>query len=96
MLVDDYLAASLATPEPDYDLIVCVKADRLSGDQFVLLDRERVAAHHCVSTAYATEPWDPALEMLTEARALAALIRRRVLGSSYFTIGSCYTIGRGM
>lgn len=53
------LAASLSTPEPGYDLIVYEKAERLSRDPFEVLDRERLAAQHCVPIAYTTEPWDP-------------------------------------
>lgn len=89
------LAASVSTPEPGYDLIVCEKAERLSRDPFGGLDRERLAAQHCVPIAYATEPWNPVLEMLPQSRALTALIRRRVLGSSYFTIGNLYMSGQG-
>ena len=83
----DDLAASLATPEPGYDLIVCDKAERLSRDPFVALARERTATQHCVPIAYATEPWDSTLEMLTAARALAALLRRRFIASNVFTLG---------
>ncbi len=89
------LAPSLSTPEPGYDLIVCEKAERLSRDPFGVLERERLAAQHCGPIAYATEPWDPVLEMLPQSRALASLIRRRVLGSSYFTIENLYTSGQG-
>ncbi|NKQ54915.1 hypothetical protein HFP15_18695 [Amycolatopsis sp. K13G38] len=90
------LAASLSTPEPGYDLIVSEKAERLSRDPFEILDRERLAAQHCVPIAYATEPWNPVLEMLPQARALTALLRRRVLGASYFTIGNLYMSGQGV
>ncbi|APU19583.1 hypothetical protein UA75_07820 [Actinoalloteichus sp. GBA129-24] len=48
----------------------CEKAERLSRDPFGVLDRERFAAQHCVPIAYATEPWNPVLEMLPQARAL--------------------------
>lgn len=83
----DDLAPSLATPEPGYDLIACDKAERLSRDPFVALARERTAAQHCIPTAYATEPWDHTLEMLTAARALVALIRCRFIASNFLTIG---------
>lgn len=89
------LAATLSTPEPGYDLIVCEKAERLSRDPFEILARERLAAQHCVPIIYATEPWDPALEMLPQARALTALIHRRVQGSGYFTIENPYMGGQG-
>ncbi|MFE0024134.1 hypothetical protein [Amycolatopsis sp. NPDC059021] len=81
------LAASLTTPDPGFDLIVCDQMERLSRDRCVAFARERLAAHHCVPIAYATEPWDPALEMLTAARGLTALLRRSVLGARHFVLG---------
>ena len=63
------------------------KAERVSRDPFVALILECAAARHSVPLAYATEPWDQTLELLTAVRALTALVHCRVVVSKYFTLG---------